>query len=1110
MKTKLLLLLIVIAFTSLAGQNYYRIVFAGNPENVSVQNITQNKSVSLPGTDTLHLKFKGTSVRETGREHQKLTIYPNPMDQTCNFDFDNQKPGRVLIQVFNTNGNLVHKYSNKLSQGIQHFQLSGVPSGVYVIDIKTTTGHYSGNFVSTDKSNTAFLLMNKSGSSDKTGKDEIINVSNDTDIENTLLDYRNSVELDFATGDQLKFIGYKTGFENDTVYASPTGDQTITFAFCAKPAQPSAISGNSNPCTGATESYSVSNVSGTIHGQPSDWTITAGQNTNSITVTVGTSSGNIIVIPSNDCGSGPANSLTVTTNTVPAQPSAISGIYNPCQGATGVIYSVNNVAGVTYTWSVPSDWTITAGQNTNSITVTAGTSSGNITVIPTNTCGNGPTNSYAVTAQTEALQPSAINGKENPCPGNSEIYSVTNVFGINYLWSVPSDWTITAGQNTNNITVTVGTASGNITVTPNNGCGNGASRSLAVTTQTGGAGQPSAITGNSNPCQGSTGLIYSVINVAGLIYTWTVPAGWTITAGQATNSITVTAGTEAGNITVTPSNDCGNGPANSIAVTTHIVPALPSEITGDNNPCAMSEGEYSVAELPGVSYVWTVPTGWTITEGQNTNTIYIITDETSGTVSVTPSNECGNGAARTLEVTIKDPPVQPSEISGNTNPCQGSIGLIYSVDNDLDVNYYSWTIPTGWTIISGHLTNSIAVTAGTTSGNISVIPVGDCGYGTSRTLAITTKLIPSQPSSISGNSAPCEETTGLVYSVTNVPGVTYLWAVPTDWTITSGQGTYSITVTAGFDWGNITVTPSNDCGNGPSRTLAVSTQVIPDQPSAISGNDNPCQGATGLIYSVYEESYVVYTWTVPSGWTITAGQNTSSITVIVGTSSGNIIVILSNDCGDGTANSLAVTTQTVPEQPSTITGSTNPCQGTTGLVYSVTDVPGVIFSWDVPGDWIITSGTEENTITVTAGTASGNITVIPFNECGEGPAQTLAVIVQLIPAQPSAITGNNNPCQGTTGLSYSVTDVSGVTYFWTVPTGWTITAGQNTNSITVTAGTASGNITVTPSNTCGNGTANSLAVTTQTVPAQPSAITGNNNPCQGATGLNYSVTTLPE
>ena len=84
------------------------------------------------------------------------------------------------------------------------------------------------------------------------------------------------------------------------------------------------------------------------------------------------------------------------------------------------------------------------------------------------------------------------------------------------------------------------------------------------------------------------------------------------------------------------------------------------------------------------------------------------------------------------------------------------------------------------------------------------------------------------------------------------------------------------------------------------------------------------------------------------------------------------------------------------------------------------------------------------------------------------------------PAQPSAISGATTTCPGAT-QSYSVTNVTGVTYNWALPSGWSQTGGGTTNSITVTTDTGSGNISVTPSNGCGSGTARTLAVTVRPV-----------------------------
>ena len=329
--------------------------------------------------------------------------------------------------------------------------------------------------------------------------------------------------------------------------------------------------------------------------------------------------------------------------------------------------------------------------------------------------------------------------------------------------------------------------------------------------------QPSAITGSANPCQ-TTSQTYSVTNVAGVTYTWTFPAGWTQTGGGTTNSVTVTVGAGSGNVQVTPSNACGTGTAQTLAVTPVLMPSQPSAITGSTNPCQTTSQTYSVTNVAGVTYTWTFPAGWTQTGGGTTNSVTVTVGAGSGNVQVTPSNACGTGTAQTLAVTPVLVPAQPSAITGNTTPCQ-TTSQTYSVTNVAGVTY-TWTFPAGWTQTGGGTTNSVTVTVGAGSGNVQVIPSNACGNGTAQTLAITPVLTPTQPSAITGNTIICQATSQ-TYSVTNVAGVTYTWAVPASWSINAGQGTNSITVTAGSTSGNITVTPSNACGSGPSQTLAV-------------------------------------------------------------------------------------------------------------------------------------------------------------------------------------------------------------------------------------------------------------------------------------------------
>ncbi len=87
-------------------------------------------------------------------------------------------------------------------------------------------------------------------------------------------------------------------------------------------------------------------------------------------------------------------------------------------------------------------------------------------------------------------------------------------------------------------------------------------------------------------------------------------------------------------------------------------------------------------------------------------------------------------------------------------------------------------------------------------------------------------------------------------------------------------------------------------------------------------------------------------------------------------------------------------------------------------------------------------------------------------------------------AQPSAITGNTNPCQGLT-LSYFVDNVEDASYVWEVPSGWVINGEGTGNVITVVIGSQGGNVSVRAVNSCGTSSARTLAVTVAQAPPRP-------------------------
>jgi len=162
-----------------------------------------------------------------------------------------------------------------------------------------------------------------------------------------------------------------------------------------------------------------------------------------------------------------------------------------------------------------------------------------------------------------------------------------------------------------------------------------------------------------------------------------------------------------------------------------------------------------------------------------------------------------------------------------------------------------------------------------------------------------------------------------------------------------------------------TLTASNACGAA-TRELSISVTTIPVTPSAINGPDAPTFNLTAS-YSVPEVSGATsYTWTVPSGWTITSGQGSTSINVTAGSNAGNVTVTASSSCGTSSASTKAVTSwRPIVATGGTITNytadGTNGVDGVQYRVHSFTTVGNSNFSVSDAGtdgqvDYLVVAG----------------------------------------------------------------------------------------------------------------------------------------------------------
>ncbi|HNP99709.1 MAG TPA: T9SS type A sorting domain-containing protein, partial [Bacteroidia bacterium] len=205
-----------------------------------------------------------------------------------------------------------------------------------------------------------------------------------------------------------------------------------------------------------------------------------------------------------------------------------------------------------------------------------------------------------------------------------------------------------------------------------------------------------------------------------------------------------------------------------------------------------------------------------------------------------------------------------------------------------------------------------------------------------------------------------------------------------------------ITFPSGFVSGVVTVFATNACGN--SQTASWAVQSRPNQPGAITGPTSNLCRKTAQMYSIASvPGATSYTWTVPSGATITNNYGTS-IKVTFGSgfsNTGNITVKANNCCGSSAVSSLAISARTA--QPGAISGSATVCKSQTSVNYSIAAVTGATsYTWTISGGACIvgsSTGTSVNVKFTTSTSTSVTLTVKANNSCGSSATSTKTITV---------------------------------------------------------------------------------------------------------------------
>src|SRR5690554_4155279 len=161
------------------------------------------------------------------------------------------------------------------------------------------------------------------------------------------------------------------------------------------------------------------------------------------------------------------------------------------------------------------------------------------------------------------------------------------------------------------------------------------------------------------------------------------------------------------------------------------LPAQPGAIVGSVEVCQGATATFSVPALPGVShYVWTLPGGVEVESGRELTTTFA-ENAVSGRLSVYAVNACGDGPLQYMDITVNPlPDASTAVISGPEDICQGSKGVVFTVDAIPHAETYNWSLTVG-TIVSGQGSAPIAVEFADEvdyfNGGVSVQAENDCG-----------------------------------------------------------------------------------------------------------------------------------------------------------------------------------------------------------------------------------------------------------------------------------------------------------------------------------------------------------------------------------------------
>lgn len=223
---KKLLFCICIFYSLNANAQDYLISFvctgaSANISTVKVENLTSGTSLIINGTDILHLTSISTGInRVDDNQFPGLKVYPNPMTDHSVIELFPPEAGVASISVCDVTGNLFVQTQSYLENSKQEFALSGLKTGLYLINVRSTSYQYTTKLIcrgnATGTVQLRKLIINQAASDRKN-----IVVARST---------QGTVDMEYTNGDRLKFTGTSGNYRTVKIDI-PRSNKTISFDF---------------------------------------------------------------------------------------------------------------------------------------------------------------------------------------------------------------------------------------------------------------------------------------------------------------------------------------------------------------------------------------------------------------------------------------------------------------------------------------------------------------------------------------------------------------------------------------------------------------------------------------------------------------------------------------------------------------------------------------------------------------------------------------------------------------------------------------------------------------------------------------------------------------